>query len=168
MTQTRVLVPRIGLGFDVHRLVQGRTLILGGVRVPHELGLEGHSDGDALIHAVTDALLGAASAGDIGSLFPSEDPRWSGAESRIFLSRAIEVVADRGYRAVQLDSVVMAERPRLAPHIADMRTNLASLLSLDESEVSIKATTCDRLGFVGRGEGIAAQAVVSVLPNKLT
>ena len=168
MTQTRVLVPRIGLGFDVHRLVQGRTLILGGVRVPHELGLEGHSDGDALIHAVTDALLGAAGAGDIGSLFPSEDPRWSGAESRIFLSRAIEVVADRGYRAVQLDSVVMAERPRLAPHIADMRTNLASLLSLDESEVSIKATTCDRLGFVGRGEGIAAQAVVSVLPHKPT
>ena len=166
MTQSRVLIPRTGLGFDVHRLVQGRALILGGVRVPHELGLEGHSDGDALLHAVTDALLGAAGAGDIGSLFPSEDPRWSGAESRVFLARAIEVVAERGYRAVQLDSVVMAERPRLAPHIPDMRKNLASHLSLAESEVSIKATTCDRLGFVGRGEGIAAQAVVSVLPHQ--
>ena len=161
----RPAMARFGIGFDVHRLVEGRALILGGVHVPWDRGLEGHSDGDALFHAVTDALLGAVGAGDIGSFFPSEDPRWRDADSRLFLARAVEVVGERGYHPVQMDSVVMAERPRLTPHIEAMRANLAGILSLSAADVSVKATTCDGLGFVGRGEGIAAQAVVSVLAD---
>lgn len=164
MNLANVRHPRVGIGFDVHRLVVGCRLVLGGVTVPYEKGLEGHSDGDALLHAVTDALLGAVSAGDIGTMFPSEDERWAGASSEIFLAGALEAVRQRGYRPVQLDSIIMAERPRLSSHLDEMKANLAKILGLSVQDVAVKATTCDRLGFVGRAEGIAAQAVVTVMP----
>jgi 2-C-methyl-D-erythritol 2,4-cyclodiphosphate synthase len=151
---------RIGQGYDVHRLIEGHKLILGGVEIPHERGLEGHSDGDVLLHAIIDALLGAAALGDIGEMFPSSDKRWAGADSIELLRAAYERVRGSGLRAVNVDSTVVAEAPRLAPHVAAMQRRIAAGLDIDISAVNVKATTTDGLGFTGRGEGIAAFAVV--------
>jgi 2-C-methyl-D-erythritol 2,4-cyclodiphosphate synthase len=150
---------RIGIGVDAHRLVAGRQLILGGVEIPYDRGLEGHSDGDALLHAVTDALLGAVGAPDIGSLFPPGDPRWKQASSRIFLEKALEEVKEQGYRVKQVDAVLIAEKPKLAAHFGSMRERIAEVLELPVEQVGVKATTTDAMGFTGRGEGVAAQAV---------
>lgn len=151
---------RIGTGFDVHALVAGRPLVLGGVTVPHTHGLAGHSDADVLLHAVADALLGALALGDLGQWFPPGDPRYAGADSGALLARVVERVHREGWRTGNVDCTVIAERPRLAPHVAAMRANLARLLAVTEDCVSVKATTTEALGFTGRGEGIAAQAVV--------
>jgi 2-C-methyl-D-erythritol 4-phosphate cytidylyltransferase/2-C-methyl-D-erythritol 2,4-cyclodiphosphate synthase len=153
---------RTGVGFDVHRLVPGRRLVLGGIEIPHELGLAGHSDADVVAHAVTDALLGSVAAGDIGEHFPPSDPRWRDVDSAVFLVRAAELIASAGGRIENIDVMLMCERPRIAPYRAAMRARLAELLDLPVERVSIKATTTERLGFTGREEGIAAQAVVSV------
>lgn len=153
---------RVGLGFDAHRLVAGRALVIGGERIEHPRGLEGHSDGDALLHALTDALLGSVAAPDIGALFPPGDPMWKDAESRVFVERALAVVAERGYRVVSIDVVVIAEAPRLAPFLPSIRRRLSELLGIEPEAVGLKATTTDGMGFTGRGEGIAVQAVVTV------
>ena len=150
---------RVGLGFDAHRLAPGRPLVLGGVRIDHDRGLAGHSDGDVLLHAICDALLGAIAGPDIGSLFPPSEERWRSAPSSIFLERAAGLVKASGYRVVQLDAVVIAEEPRLAPHYQLMRSRIAEILKIPERQVGLKATSCDGLGFSGRGEGIAAQSV---------
>lgn len=150
---------RVGIGFDAHRLTAGRPLFLGGVRIEHERGLAGHSDGDALLHAICDALLGAVGGPDIGSLFPPSEERWRNAPSSIFLERAARLVKDSGYRVVQLDAVVIAEEPRLAPYYGAIRSRIAQILGVSESRVGLKATTCDGMGFSGRREGIAAQSV---------
>lgn len=150
---------RVGQGYDVHRLTEGRALILGGVHIPWEKGLLGHSDADVLLHAIMDALLGAAAIGDIGVLFPDTDPRYAGADSL----RLLETVAVRlkgvGWRVVNIDSTLVAQRPKLSPFIPQMRDNIARVLEIGANRVSIKATTEEHLGFTGRGEGIAAQAV---------
>ena len=151
---------RVGTGFDVHRLVPGRPLILGGVKIPFDRGLEGHSDGDCLLHAVCDALLGAAAAGDLGGHFPSSDPRWKGTASTVFLTEAARVVDGKGYVLENLDVTVIAERPALAPHIEGIRAGLARALGIGVERVSVKAKTADGMGALGRGEGIAAQAAV--------
>lgn len=148
---------RIGHGYDVHRLVTGRALILGGVNIPYEKGLDGHSDADVLVHAVMDALLGAAAMGDIGKLFPDTDERYRGADS-IALLREVKLRLT-GYAVCNIDATVIAQRPKLAGHIDTMRQNIADALSLDVSQVSVKATTEEHLGFTGAGEGIAAHAV---------
>ena len=153
---------RVGVGFDVHRFEAGRKLILGGVEVLHEKGLAGHSDADVLAHAICDAVLGAAALGDIGHHFPDTDPRWRGADSMIFLREAVALAAAQGLRPNNVDAVVVAERPRLAPYIGRMRARLAEALGLAEGAVSVKATTSERLGFTGREEGIAAQAVCTL------
>jgi 2-C-methyl-D-erythritol 2,4-cyclodiphosphate synthase len=151
---------RIGHGFDAHRLAPGRKLVLGGVAIEHERGLEGHSDADVLTHAIIDALLGAAALGDIGTLFPSSDPVWEGAVSLDLLGRAYEVVRSHGHAVINIDCTVVAEAPRLGPHLQSMRQAIASALALDVPQVSVKATTSDGMGFTGRGEGIAAFANV--------
>ena len=148
---------RIGQGYDVHRLVPGRALILGGVNIPYEKGLDGHSDADVLVHAVMDALLGAAALGDIGKLFPDTDERYRGADS-IALLREVKLHLT-GYTVCNIDATIIAQRPRLAGHIDAMRQNIADALSLDVSQVSVKATTEEHLGFTGSGEGIAAHAI---------
>ncbi|HJS74036.1 MAG TPA: 2-C-methyl-D-erythritol 2,4-cyclodiphosphate synthase [Vicinamibacteria bacterium] len=153
---------RTGIGFDAHRLVEGRPLVLGGERIDYPRGLEGHSDGDALLHALTDALLGSVGALDIGALFPSGDPKWKGAESRVFLERAVAMVGERGYRVSSIDVVVIAEAPKLAPYWPAIRERLSKLLGIDPGMVGLKATTTDGMGFTGRGEGIAVQAAVTV------
>lgn len=153
---------RVGVGFDVHRFVAGRRLVLGGVEIPFEKGLGGHSDADVLAHAICDAILGAAALGDIGHHFPDTDPRWRGADSMIFLREAVALAAAQGLRPNNVDAVVVAERPRLAPHIGRMRQRLAEALGVAEGAVSVKATTSERLGFTGREEGIAAQAVCTL------
>jgi 2-C-methyl-D-erythritol 2,4-cyclodiphosphate synthase len=151
---------RIGHGFDVHRLVPGRKLMLGGVEIPFELGLLGHSDADVLLHAVADALLGAAVLGDIGKHFPPSDPKYKDADSSVLLGQVVAVVRKAGFSDIHnVDCIVMAERPRLSEHINAMRQRLADILSVSIDAVSIKATTCEGLGFVGREEGIAASAV---------
>lgn len=150
---------RIGHGFDVHALTPGRKLIVGGVEISYHLGLAGHSDADVLLHAACDALLGAAALGDIGGHFPDSDPRFRGADSRELLRQVARLLGDRDYRVVNLDATVIAQAPRLAPHIATMRENIAADLELSPDCVSVKATTTERLGFTGRGEGIAAEAV---------
>ena len=150
---------RIGHGYDVHRLCEGRRLIIGGVDIPHEKGLLGHSDADVLLHAIADALLGAAALGDIGKLFPDTDPKYAGADSLVLLKKVATHVYCAGYRIVNIDSTVIAQAPKLAPHIAKMRANIARSLDLDISEVSVKATTEEGLGFSGEGLGIAAHAV---------
>lgn len=149
---------RIGNGFDVHRLTEGRRCIICGVDIPYHLGLLGHSDADVALHALADALLGAAALGDIGHLFPDTDPAYEGADSRVLLRRVAEAVAAKGYRPVNVDVTIMAQAPKMAPHIERMRANIAADLGLDIGCVSVKATTTERLGFTGRGEGIAAQA----------
>lgn len=149
---------RIGNGFDVHRLTEGRRCIICGVDIPYHLGLLGHSDADVALHALADALLGAAALGDIGHLFPDTDPAYEGADSRVLLRRVAEAVAANGYRPVNVDVTIMAQAPKMAPHIGQMRVNIAADLGIDIGCVSVKATTTERLGFTGRGEGIAAQA----------
>jgi 2-C-methyl-D-erythritol 2,4-cyclodiphosphate synthase len=151
---------RIGTGFDVHRLVPGRALVLGGVTIPCERGLDGHSDGDCVIHAVCDAVLGALAKGDMGRHFPSSDAAWSGADSALFLAAVADMAAQAGYSVANLDVTVVAEAPHLAPHVEAMRANLARALRADAAAVSVKAKSTDGLGAIGRGEGIAAHAVV--------
>ncbi|MCE5360155.1 2-C-methyl-D-erythritol 2,4-cyclodiphosphate synthase [Candidatus Igneacidithiobacillus taiwanensis] len=153
---------RIGQGFDVHALVPERPLILGGVTVPYHLGLAGHSDADVLIHAICDALLGALALGDIGKHFPDTDPRFAGADSRVLLRHCAGLLQRAGYRIGNVDSTLICQRPKLAPHIPQMRENLAADLGVAMEAVSVKATTTEQLGFTGRGEGIAAQAVCLV------
>ncbi|WP_209343117.1 2-C-methyl-D-erythritol 2,4-cyclodiphosphate synthase [Flavonifractor sp. AGMB03687] len=150
---------RIGHGYDVHKLTEGRKLILGGVDIPYEKGLLGHSDADVLTHAIMDALLGAAALGDIGKLFPDNDPAYAGADSLVLLERVGERIAQAGYRVGNIDATILAQRPKLAPHIPQMRANLAHRLGLDVDQVSVKATTEEGLGFTGTGEGMAAHAV---------
>ena len=150
---------RIGHGYDVHRLTEGRKLILGGVDIPYKKGLLGHSDADVLTHAIMDALLGAAALGDIGKLFPDTDPAYAGADSLMLLERVRERLSKAGYRVGNIDATILAQRPKLAPHIPQMRANLADRLEIEVDQVSIKATTEEGLGFTGTGEGMAAHAV---------
>ena len=150
---------RVGQGMDVHALVEGRKLILGGVEIPHMLGLLGHSDADVLAHAVSDALLGAIRGGDIGKLFPDTDPAYAGADSMVLLSHVAQVVRDAGYRIIDVDTVVAAQAPKLSPHREGMRANLAQAMGIPVDNVGVKATTTEHLGFEGREEGISATAV---------
>ena len=150
---------RIGHGYDVHRLVEGRKCIIGGVDIPYEKGLLGHSDADVLLHAIMDAVLGAMAAGDIGKLFPDNDPTYKGADSLVLTRRVAEVMTERGYRLGNIDATVIAQAPKMAPHILTMRENIAAAFGVDPDRVSVKATTEERLGFTGSGEGIAAHAV---------
>jgi len=151
--------PRIGYGYDVHRLAAGRRLILGGVEIPHDLGLDGHSDADVLVHAVADALLGAASLGDIGQHFPNTDARYRGISSLLLLKEVARLLEGSGYQVGNIDATVILERPRIMPHAAAMRKNIADALGITPDAVSVKATTGEGLGFTGRGEGAAAHAV---------
>ena len=151
---------RIGQGYDVHRLVKGRKLIIGGVEISYELGLEGHSDADVLLHAIADALLGAAGLPDIGHYFPPSDPKFKDADSGQLLAEVKRLISEAGFSRVgNVDAVIMAERPKMGPHIPAMKRNIARILGVAESQIGIKATTTEGLGFVGRGEGIAASAV---------
>ncbi len=152
----------VGIGYDVHALVEGRRLILAGVEIPHRKGLEGHSDADALMHAVCDAILGALGEGDIGHFFPNTDPRWRGAPSRVFLEEAARQVSFRQGKIVNVDATIIAQEPKLAPHLEAMKANVAAALGLETRQVGIKATTNEHLGFIGRQEGIAAMAVAGV------
>jgi len=151
---------RIGNGFDVHALVAGRPLVLGGVTIPHPLGLAGHSDADVLLHAIADAILGALAMGDIGRHFPDSDPQWGGADSRALLRHVFALAFDAGWEVGNVDATVIAQAPRIAPHVPQMRANLASDLNCDQTRISVKATTTEHLGFTGREEGIAALATV--------
>ena len=150
---------RVGIGYDIHRLGPGRTLVLGGVTLPGETGLAGHSDADVVLHAVIDALLGAAALGDIGTHFPADDPEWKDARSFTLLERTLALVRDAGHAVENVDVTVIAERPRLAPHVTAMRARMAELTGVSESAVSVKATTNEGIGDIGRGEAIAAVAV---------
>lgn len=156
---------RVGFGYDVHLLVEGRKLIVGGVEIPHVKGLLGHSDADVLIHAVCDALLGAANLGDIGHLFPDTDNAYLGIDSKILLSRVMDVLDENGYRLGNVDCTLCAQRPKIAPHIPSMKAAMAKAMRCDESQISIKATTTERLGFVGQEEGMSAYAV-ALIENK--
>lgn len=150
---------RIGHGYDVHRLVEGRKLILGGVDIPYEKGLLGHSDADVLVHAVMDALLGAAGLGDIGRHFPDNDPAYAGADSLKLLDHVMELLREHGWKVGNVDATILAQRPKLAPHIPAMRENLAAHMLVEPGQVNVKATTEEKLGFTGSGEGMAAHAV---------
>jgi len=156
-------VPRVGTGFDVHRLVAGAGVVLGGITIPCDLTLSGHSDADVALHALTDALLGTLGVGDIGTLFPPSEPQWKGADSAIFLREAGRRVAAAGAEIAHLDLTILCERPKIGPHRAAMRERIAAILDLDVARVSVKATTTEKLGFTGRGEGIAAEAAATVL-----
>ena len=163
---------RIGTGYDVHRLIEGRKLILGGVEIPFEKGLDGHSDADVLVHAVMDALLGAAALGDIGKLFPDTDPAFKGADSILLLEKVRDLLTENGYYVENIDATILAQRPKLRPYIDGMRENIARALAVDESQVSVKATTEEGLGFTGECLGMAAQAVCLIaspvdLPSRL-
>jgi 2-C-methyl-D-erythritol 2,4-cyclodiphosphate synthase len=158
---------RIGIGNDIHRLVEGRKLILGGVEIPYERGLLGHSDGDSLTHAITDALLGAAALGDIGSHFSDRDPRWAGADSLVFLRHVRGLLEERGFEIANVDATILAERPKMAPHIFEMRVRLAEAMKISESQINIKAKTNEGLDATGRGEAIAAQAVALIVGQTL-
>jgi len=153
---------RIGIGYDVHGFSEGRPLMIGGIAIPHSRGLAGHSDADVLIHAIVDALLGAAALGDIGSHFPSSDPRWHGAPSSAFLTYTRDLLAEHSWRVSNIDAVIVAERPKMAPHIPAMRAELAQQLAIDLEQISVKATTTDGLGFTGRAEGIGCYAVALI------
>ena len=155
---------RIGMGYDVHRLTEGRDLILGGVKIPYEKGLLGHSDADVLLHAVMDALLGAAALGDIGKHFPDSDPAYKGISSLKLLEHVGELLEKEGYTVGNIDATIIAQRPKMAPHIAVMRKNIAEVLRIEESQINIKATTEEGLGFTGSGEGISSQAVCPLFP----
>ncbi len=150
---------RIGNGYDVHRFAENRDLILGGVKIPHELGLLGHSDADVLLHAIMDALLGAAALGDIGKLFPDTDERFKGADSLVLLREVCRALSENGYSIVNIDSIVIAQKPKLAPYIEQMRRNIADACQIELNQVSVKATTEEKLGFTGRLEGISSHAV---------
>ncbi|MBU0751552.1 MAG: 2-C-methyl-D-erythritol 2,4-cyclodiphosphate synthase [Gammaproteobacteria bacterium] len=154
---------RIGQGFDVHALVSGRPCIIGGVTIPFERGLLGHSDADVLLHAITDALLGAAGLGDIGRMFPDSDPQWAGVDSRVLLRGAAAGVLDAGWRVANVDATVICQAPRISPHVAQMCANIAADLRVAVASINIKGKTTEKLGFTGRGEGIAAQAVVLLM-----
>lgn len=151
---------RIGHGYDVHKLVEGRKLIVGGVEIPYEFGLLGHSDADVLLHAISDAILGAAALGDIGGMFPDTDDKWKGADSLLLLEAVVKRVNDEGYFIENIDSTLIAQQPKMKPHILSMRENIAKACGIDVSQVSVKATTEEQLGFTGRKEGISAHAVV--------
>ena len=153
---------RIGQGFDVHALVTGRALIIGGVTIPFEKGLDGHSDADVLLHAVCDALLGAAALGDIGRHFPDTDSRYKGADSRVLLREVAKLLGNGGFQIINLDSTIIAQAPRMSPHIPAMVANIAADLGIEPGRINIKAKTTERLGFTGRGEGIAAEAIALV------
>ena len=152
----------VGIGYDVHQLVAGRKLILGGVEIPHTKGLDGHSDADALMHAICDAVLGALGEEDIGHFFPNTDPRWKGAPSKVFLAEAARQVAKRQGKIVNVDATVIAQEPKIYPHLAEMKKRIAAALGVSEKQIGVKATTNEKMGFVGREEGIAAMAVASV------
>ncbi len=153
---------RVGLGYDVHRLVEGRELWLGGVKIEHSLGLDGHSDADVVIHALCDAILGAAAMRDIGYHFPPSDNKYKNIDSKLLLKDVVKIVKEKGYKIGNIDITICAERPKINPHIPAMINTLAPILEIEEDEVSIKATTTERLGFVGKEEGIAAHAVVLI------
>jgi 2-C-methyl-D-erythritol 2,4-cyclodiphosphate synthase len=156
---------RVGQGFDVHALVPARRLVIGGVDIPHDRGLAGHSDADVLLHAICDALIGAAGLGDIGTHFPDTDPRYEGADSRALLRSVVDLVRHSGYRVVNIDSTIIAQAPKMAPHIGRMRENIAADIGIDPASVNVKAKTAERLGAIGRGEGIAAEAIVLIEPH---
>ena len=153
---------RVGIGYDVHQLVTGRKLILGGVELVHTKGLEGHSDADVLMHAICDAVLGAIGQGDIGTFFPNTDPKWRGAASRVFLEEAARQVTLHQGRIINIDATIMAQAPKIAPHVPAMKANIAKALGITDQRVGVKATTNEHLGFIGREEGMAAMAVASV------
>ena len=153
---------RVGMGYDVHKLVEGRDLIIGGVRIPHTLGLLGHSDADVLLHAIMDALLGAAGLGDIGKHFPDTDPQYKGISSMKLLSHVAELIREKGYVVENIDATIIAQKPKMAPHIPEMRENIAKALGIEISQLNIKATTEEGLGFTGQGEGISSQAICSL------
>ena len=153
---------RVGIGYDVHPLIEGRPLVLGGVDVPFERGLSGHSDADVVAHAIIDALLGAAALGDIGAHFPDTDPQYKGISSMLLLKRVGDIIYSRGYRVENIDATILAQQPRLAPFIDEMRNNIGQALDMAKDQVSVKAKTSAGLGFIGRGEGIAAHAVALI------
>lgn len=155
---------RIGIGYDVHQLAPDRKLWLGGIEIPHTLGLLGHSDADVLLHAICDALLGAAALGDIGQHFPDNDPQYKNIDSKLLLSRTCQLLHAQGYRVGNIDSIIVAQKPKVAPYIPQMRQTIAHLLGIDTAQVSVKATTTEHLGFEGRQEGISAHAVALILP----
>ncbi|HUC84866.1 MAG TPA: 2-C-methyl-D-erythritol 2,4-cyclodiphosphate synthase [Candidatus Acidoferrales bacterium] len=156
----------VGIGYDVHQLVVGRKLVLGGVEIPHTKGLDGHSDADALMHAICDAILGALGEQDIGHFFPNTDPRWRGVPSKVFLAEATRQAAKRGGKIVNVDATVVAQAPKIYPHIAEMKQHIAAALGMAEKQIGVKATTNEHLGFIGREEGIAAMAIASIdLPD---
>jgi 2-C-methyl-D-erythritol 2,4-cyclodiphosphate synthase len=151
---------RIGNGYDVHRLVKGRKLILGGIDISHSTGLDGHSDADVLLHALCDALLGAVGAGDIGTHFPDNDPQWKGISSLILLEQVTATCRDKGFKISNIDTIIVAQKPKLTPYLTDMKKNISQAMVIDIGQINIKATTTEKLGFVGKEEGIAAYAVV--------
>ena len=153
---------RVGLGYDVHKLVEGRDLILGGVNIPYEKGLLGHSDADVLVHALMDAMLGAAALGDIGRHFPDTDQKYKGISSMFLLDEVAKLIAANGYSIGNVDVTVIAQAPKISPHVEEMRDNIAKVLKLEKSRINIKGTTTEKLGFTGRKEGIAAEAVCSI------
>jgi len=158
-----ILDLRTGIGFDVHAFTEGRKLILGGIEIAHDKGLAGHSDADALLHAVTDAMFGSLSLGDIGTHFPDDDPRYKNADSTVFLKRAHELIRNKGYYLNNIDVVVMLQIPKIAPYVQKMKENMSKILEIGSDRISIKATTTEKLGFVGREEGISVMAVVTVV-----
>jgi 2-C-methyl-D-erythritol 2,4-cyclodiphosphate synthase len=158
-----ILDLRTGIGFDVHAFAEERKLILGGIEIAHEKGLAGHSDADALLHAVTDAMFGSLSLGDIGTHFPDDDPRYKNADSTVFLKRAHELIRNKGYYLNNIDVVVMLQIPKIAPYVQKMKENMSKILEIGSDRISIKATTTEKLGFVGREEGISVMAVVTVV-----
>tara|TARA_B100001029_G_C15003409_1_gene419565 strand:- start:401 stop:880 length:480 start_codon:yes stop_codon:yes gene_type:complete len=153
---------RVGLGYDVHQLKEDRPLILGGVEIPHKTGLDGHSDADVLMHAICDAILGALGQGDIGSFFPPSDPQWKDAPSKIFLQEAASQIKKQNGQLINVDAMLIAEAPKIAPHISAMKNNIAAALGVKPGDIGIKATTNETMGFIGRGEGMAAHAVASI------
>ena len=155
---------RVGMGYDVHRLVENRDLILGGVKIPYEKGLLGHSDADVLLHAIMDALLGAAAMGDIGKHFPDTDPKYEGASSMKLLEHVGKLLEEENYQIINIDATIIAQRPKMAPHIPQMVENVARVLKLEKNQVNIKATTEEGLGFTGTGEGISSQAICALMP----
>ena len=155
---------RIGQGFDVHAFCEGDSVVLGGVRIPHDQALKAHSDGDVLLHSLADALLGAAALGDIGHLFPDTSEEWAGADSRVLLRNVMQRLHEEGYSVVNVDATIIAQAPKMAPHVDSMRLNIAEDLGVAANRVSVKATTTEKLGFTGRGEGIACQAVCLLEP----
>ncbi len=155
---------RVGHGFDVHRFCEGDYIVLGGVKIPFVKGIEAHSDGDVVIHALCDALLGACALGDIGKHFPDSDPMFTGFDSRFFLKSVAKLIYDTGYELINLDCTIVCEKPKISPYISEMRDNLSRDLNVALDQVSVKATTTEKLGFIGKGEGVAAFAVVSLVP----